>query len=35
MKRPWTDVLVFVLMSAAGAILEVIKLLKQKGKETS
>lgn len=35
MKRPWTDVLVIVLMSAAGTILEIIKILKQKGKGTS
>lgn len=34
-KPPWTDVLVVVLISATGAILEIIKILKQKGKGTS
>lgn len=35
MKKPWGDVLVIVITAATGAILEVIKILKKKGKRTS
>ncbi len=35
MKKPWSDVLVVVITAATGAILEVIKILQRKGRETS
>lgn len=35
MKKPWSDVLVTVLVAATGAILEIIKILKSKGKAPS
>jgi len=35
MKKPWIDVLVTVVVAATEALLEVIKILKKKGKATS
>lgn len=35
MKKPWSDLLITVLVAASGVILEVIKILKKKGKVPS
>ena len=35
MKKPWSDVLVVVLVAATEAIVEILKHLKKKGKATS
>jgi hypothetical protein len=35
MKKPWSDVLVTVLVAATGAILEIIKIFSKKGKGPS
>ncbi|AFM26059.1 hypothetical protein Desti_3405 [Desulfomonile tiedjei DSM 6799] len=32
MKKPWSDVLVAVLIAASGAILEIIKIFSKKGR---
>jgi hypothetical protein len=35
MKKPWSDVLVVVLIAASGAVLEILKILSKKGKTPS
>lgn len=32
MKKPWSDVLVVVLIAASGAVLEILKILSKKGR---
>lgn len=35
MKKPWSDVLVVVLIAASGAVLEILKIFSKKDKAAS